>query len=306
MGPTIVSWRSKKYDTKYGLRLLPIGGFVSMEGEDDESESENAFGKKSVWKRMLIVAAGPVMNLLLGFLLMTVLVFSQEPLVGTTIAEFTEEATSNQLLQVGDEIVRVDGVRVHTGNDMVYEIMNQGYEPIEIEVIRDGKKMRLEGVTFPTMEDSGVTFGNYDFYVYAEPTNLPNLLKHAWFRSISTVKMVYDSLFGLLSGRYGMEAVSGPVGTGQVIGDAVEADRKNENSHYLLYLCSLITINLGLFNLLPIPALDGGRLFFQLIELIRRKPINRKYEGYIHAAGMVLLLLFMVFITFKDIIKLFA
>jgi regulator of sigma E protease len=117
--------------------------------------------------------------------------------------------------------------------------------------------------------------------------------------------MVYESLWDLVTGRYGMETVSGPIGTGEVIGDAVESDKQN-GTHSLLYLCSIITINLGLFNLLPIPALDGGRLFFQLIELIRRKPIPQKYEGYIHAAGMVLLLAFMVFITFKDIIKLFA
>ena len=118
--------------------------------------------------------------------------------------------------------------------------------------------------------------------------------------------MVYESLWDLVTGRYGMETVSGPIGTGQVIGEAVEQDRKNEDSYSLLYLCSIITINLGLFNLLPIPALDGGRLFFQLIELIRRKPINRKYEGYIHAAGMMILLLLMVLITFKDIVKLFG
>ena len=123
MGPTIFSWNSKKHGTKYGLRLLPIGGFVSMVGEDEESDDSSAFCNKPVWKRMVIVIAGATMNLLLGFLLMTVIVFSQGNLASTSIAEFAEGATSNAQLQVGDEVIRVDGTRVHTGNELVYEIM---------------------------------------------------------------------------------------------------------------------------------------------------------------------------------------
>ncbi|MBE6545970.1 MAG: site-2 protease family protein [Ruminococcaceae bacterium] len=301
MGPTVFSWHSKKYGTKYGLRLLPIGGFVSMVGEDEESEDENAFCNKSIWKRMLIVSAGPSMNLLLGFVLMTVLVFSQGTLASTTIAQFEPDSISQQQLQVGDEILKVDGTRVHTGNELVYEIMNQGYEPIDLQIRRNGEVLTLEDVSFPTMEDSGASFGDYDFLLYAEETNLPNLLKHAFFRSVSTVKMVLDSLIGLLSGRFGMEAVSGPVGVTKVVGDAARVGFMN-----FLYIVTVLTINLGVFNLIPFPALDGGRFLFLIIEGIRRKPINRNVEAYINFVGIVILFAFMIFVTIKDIFHLFS
>ncbi len=301
MGPTIFSWESKKYGTKYGLRLLPIGGFVSMVGEDEDSEDAGAFCNKSVWKRMLIVLAGPVMNLLLGFLLMTVMVFSQGTLASTTIAKFDEGAISSEKLQVGDEIVKVDGTRVYTGNDMVYEIMNQGYEPIDLVVIRNGEKLLVEDVSFPTMEDSGVLFGDYDFVPYAEQTNLLNSAKHAYFRSLSTVKMVYDSLFGLLSGRFGMDAVSGPIGVAEVVGDAAKMGFLN-----FLYIVIVLSINLGVFNLIPFPALDGGRFLFLIIEGIRRKPINRDVESYINFVGILLLFALMIFVTVKDVLNLFV
>lgn len=302
MGPTIFSWHSKKYETKYGLRLLPIGGFVSMVGEDEDSEEQSAFCNKSVWKRIIIVIAGAFMNLVLGFLLMTVIVFAQGTLASTTIADFSDNAVSNEQLQVGDEIIRVDGVRVHTGNELVYEIMNQGYEPIDLEVIRDGQKILLQNVTFPTIEDedSGIVFGNYDFRVLAEKNNPGNLIKHSFYRSISTVKMVYDSLLGLLSGRFGMEAVSGPVGVTKVVGDAAKTGIIN-----FLYIVAVLSINLGVLNLIPFPALDGGRFLFLMIEWIRRKPINRNVESYINFAGLILLFLFMILVTAKDIFNLF-
>ena len=301
MGPKIFSWRSKKHDTQYGMRLLPIGGFVSMVGEDEESEDQSAFCNKPVWKRMIIVSAGAIMNLLLGFILMTVIVFSQGNLASTTVAEFDENATSNAQLQVGDEILRVDGTRVHTGNELVYEILNSGYEPIDLEVRREGVTLLLEDVTFPSIEDSGATFGSYDFKVYGEEVNFPNLMKHAFFRSVSTVKMVYDSLLGLITGRFGMEAVSGPVGVTKVVGDAAKEGFLN-----LLYIVSVLSINLGVFNLLPFPALDGGRFLFLIVEGIRRKPINRNVESYVNFIGIMVLFAFMIFVTVKDVFKLFS
>ena len=140
MGPRLFSWKSKKYGTKYGMRALPIGGFVSMVGEDEASDEKNAFCNKSVFRRVLIVIAGPLMNLLLGFLLMTVIVSAQPALASTTIAAFDENAVSCEKLQVGDRIISVDGTRVFTGNDVAYEIMNKGYEPIDIKVIRNRRR----------------------------------------------------------------------------------------------------------------------------------------------------------------------
>lgn len=299
MGPTLFSWRSKKHETKYGLRLLPIGGFVSMVGEDEDSDDENAFCNKKIPQRMLIVVAGAVMNLLLGFVLMTFIVFSQDALPSNVIAAFDENAISQQQLQIGDEVIKVGNAHVHTGEELVYEVMNKGYEPIDLTVIRNEEKLVLKGVQFGTFSESGATFGSYDFKVKAENKNLATLIKHTFFRSVSTVKMVYDSLFGLLSGRFGIEAVSGPVGVVEVVGDAAKLGFGN-----LIYIVAVLTINLGVFNMLPFPALDGGRFLFLIIEAIRKKPINKNVESYINFAGIVILFAFMIFITCKDILKL--
>lgn len=301
MGPKLFSWKSKKYGTQYGLRLFPIGGFVSMEGEDEASENENAFCNKSLWKRILIVIAGPVMNILLGFLLMFILVFSQGVVISTTVSHFYDGALSNEQLQVGDTIEKVGKVKVHTGNELVYEIMNQGYEPVDLTVIRNGEKIVLEDVSFPVFEDSGAVFGNYDFAPEYDPDpSLGEYIRHAFYRSVSTVKMIYDSLFDLITGRYGLNAVSGPVGVTEVIGEAAKTGTYN-----LIYVVIVISINLGVFNLIPFPALDGGRLLFLVIEAIRRKPIKREVEGYINFVGMMLLFAFMIFVTLKDVIQLF-
>ena len=300
MGPRIFSWESKKYGTRYGVRALPIGGFVSMVGEDEESEADDAYCKKPIWKRMAIVLTGPVMNLLLGFLLMTVIVvFLQGNLASTTIAEFSEEATSNKVLQVGDKIVVVDGTPVFTGSDAAYEIMNQGYEPIDITVIRDGKRVTLKDVYFPTFTEQGVTFGDCDFKVLPEARSFPNLIKHSFFRSLSAVKMVTDSVVSLITGRIGLDSVSGPVGVAGAVGDAAKSGAVN-----LLYLVTVLSMNLGIFNLIPFPALDGGRALFLMIEAIRRKPIKKEVEGYINFVGIAILFAFMIFIMGKDVLKL--
>lgn len=298
MGPKIFSRTSKKSGTKYALRLLPIGGFVSMEGEDEDSEDPNGFCNKSVPKRMFIVIAGAFMNILLGFILMFVLVFSQKTLVSNKIGEFNENSFSSEKLMVGDTVLKVDGTRVHTGNEVVYEIMNKGDEPIDIVVLRDGDKLTVEEVTFPNFEDSGVIFGECDFKLYRDEQTFGNYMKHAYFRSVSTVKMVYDSLFNLISGKYGMDAVSGPVGVTEAVGEAAK-----NGAATLIYIVTVISINLGIFNLLPFPALDGGRFVFLAVEGIRRKPIDRRIEGYVNFVGIVLLFGFMLVVTFKDVIK---
>lgn len=299
MGPTLFSWKSKKYDTKYALRLFPIGGFVSMVGEDEESDDENAFCNKKVWKRMIIVAAGAVMNLVLGFLLVMLVVLLQGPIGSTTVARFEEGAISSSQLQVGDEILEVDGTRVHSGNEVLYEIMNKGYEPIDIKVKRNGEKIVIEDVAFPTIEQDGAVFGDVDFKVFQEPRTFPNLMKQTLFRSVSAVKMVYDSLIGLFSGRFGIDAVSGPIGVAEAVGDAAKTGYLN-----FIYIVAVLTINLGVVNLLPFPALDGGRFVMLVIEGIRRKPLNRNVESYINLAGIVILFAFMIFVSFKDVIKL--
>ncbi len=303
MGPKIVSKTSKKTNTVYSLRAFPIGGFVSMVGEDEESDNPNALNRKPVYQRFIICAAGAVMNLLLGIIVMSILVITSETLPSTTIFRFVDDnALSNKTgLMINDTITKVDGVRVYTANDMVYEVMRSGTEPIDITVKRGGETVVVENVEFPTITEQGIKFGNIDFYVTAEEKNFVNVTKHAVVRSASTIKMIWDSLIDLVTGKYGLEQVSGPVGVTEVIGEAAERSMPD-----LLYLSVVISMNLGIFNLLPLPALDGGRLVFLLIEGIRRKPINPKYEGYVHFAGIVALMLLMVVITLKDILNLFG
>ena len=301
MGPKLFSWTSKKHGTVHSIRILPIGGYVSMEGEDEDSADENAFCNKPVWKRMLVVAAGPFMNIVLGVLLTLIVVLSQGPIGSTVIAEFNENAMSSQKLAVGDEIVKVDGTFVFTGNEVMYEIMNQGYEPIDIVVKRNGEKITVEDVTFGILTEQGVSFGDMDFKVMREEKNFLNVIKQTATRSVSTVKMVYDSLLGMLTGRFGLDAVSGPVGVAQTVGDAAKTDFVG-----FLYIGAILTMNLGVFNFIPFPALDGGRFILLLVEAIRKKPIDKKIEGYINAAGLIVLFGFMILVTCKDIFNLFG
>ena len=301
MGPSLISRTSKKTNTKYGLRALPIGGFVSMEGEDEDSENPNAFCNKSVPKRMLIVIAGAVVNILVGFILMFVLVFAQKTLVSNVIGKFNDNAMSAEKLMVGDVVLKVDGTATHTGNEVAYEIMNKGDEPIDIVVIRDGERITVEDVVFPSVVDQGVVFGSCDFKMYQDEENFGNYMKHAFWRSMSTVKMVYDSIFNLLTGKYGLQAVSGPVGVTEVVGQAARS-----NLPTLLYVMSVISINLGIFNLLPFPALDGGRFVFLGIEAVRGRPIDKRIENYVNLAGIMILFGFMILVTFKDIFTIFT
>lgn len=303
MGPKIFSYRSKKSGILYSVRALPIGGFVSMAGEDEASEDPNAFCNKNVWRRISTVLAGPVTNIIVGFLGMLVLVALTGPATNI-VAAFIDDATSvNHGLQIDDKIVAVEGVKTHTGNEVVYEITYQGDKPLDITVIRNGEKIVIEDVVFPTVEENGVTLGNYDmlFYGVSEADrSFSIVISHTFWRTYSTAKMVWDSLADLIGGRFGLDAISGPIGMTELVGTAVVAGWES-----LLYLWVIISVNLGVMNLLPLPALDGGRLMFLLWEALTRKPVNKTVESYINAAGLLILMAFMILITFKDIFKLF-
>lgn len=300
MGPKVLSHTSKKSGIAYSLRLLPFGGFVSMAGEDEECDDENAFCKKPVWQRMIITAAGAAMNLITGILVMGILVAAARNLPSTVVYQFMEENSTAQYgLMEGDRITVVAGTPVHTANELVYEVMRKGVEPIDITVSRNNETVVLRNVVFPTITESGEVFGNIDFYVYSEPKTPLNVLKHAFFRSGSTIKMIWESLYDLVTGRYGMNAVGGPVAVTEAMSEAA-----SEGIADLVYLSVVISMNLGIMNLLPLPALDGGRLLFQIIEAIFRRPVPRHIEAYVHFAGIIVLMALMALITFKDIIGL--
>ncbi len=301
MGPKVVSWVSKRSGIRYSVRAFPIGGFVSMAGEDDESDDDNAFCNKNVWQRISVVLAGPLTNIIVGFLGMLVLVMLTVP-ASNIVAVFGEDATSSSYgLQAYDKIIEVNGVKTHTGNEVAYEITYQGDKPLDLVIIRDGETIELSGVKFPQVEEKGVVLGVLDFQFYGiSNKDFGLVISHTFWRTCSTAKMVWDSIGDLISGRFGLDAVSGPIG----MTDLVETSIAN-GWESLLYLWVIISVNLGIMNLLPVPALDGGRFVFLLWEAITRKPVNKKVEGYINAAGLIILMAFMLLITFKDVFQLF-
>lgn len=305
MGPKLLQKVSKKTGIAYSLRAFPVGGFVSMEGEDADSADDNAFRKKPVWQRIIITAAGAAMNLLVGVLVMGILMAAEPMLPSTTISAFVYDEngvcySESEGLMLGDSIVAVNGVRTHIASEVVYEIMRQGISPLDITVIRDGVRVTIEDVDFPTFSEMGTRFGDVDFKVAPREKNFGSVLTEAFFRSANTVKMIWDSLFDLIRGRYGMEAVSGPVGVTKALGEAAEEGTMN-----LVYLAVVISMNLGVMNLLPLPALDGGRMVFLFAELIRGRPIRAEVEGYVHFAGLMLLMILMVVVAVKDVLALF-
>ena len=304
MGPKLAQKTSEKNGITYSLRALPVGGFVAMEGEDAQSEDENAFSKKPVWQRIIITAAGAFMNVMIGVIVMSVLVAAQDVLPSNQVGAFiyNENGVSYAEaagMEIGDVITHIEGTRVHIANETVYEIMRKGVEPIDITLRRNGETIVLRDVLFGQISEQGTVFGMMDFKVTPETKTPIAVFKHAFFRSVSTIKMIWESLYDLISGRYGMEAVSGPVGVTKALGEAAESGAED-----LIYLAVVISMNLGVMNLLPLPALDGGRLLFQIIEVIRRKPMRPEIEGYVHFAGLVALMILMVVIAVKDIIGL--
>lgn len=304
MGPAIFKKQYK--DTQYSIRLFPIGGFVSMEGEDEESEDVNSFGKKKCWKRMIIVAAGATVNIILGLIIIIAMKSSNDRIGTNIIAQFDDKTVkTSHSMQIGDKIVKVNGRSVLTDLDLTYTMMSDKDGIMDITVKRDGKKIPLEDVKFEMKEyEDGTTAIYFDMYVLGVEPTFFNVLKYSALETVSMVKIVYNSLFDLITGQYALHDLAGPIGTVDYIAKAASTAVKETNYDYILMIMSLITINIGVFNLLPFPALDGGRLFFMLFELIRRKPINPKYEGYIHAAGMVLLFGFMIIVSASDIYKL--
>lgn len=293
-GPKLFS--KKIGETNYAFNLVPLGGYCAMEGEDENSDDKKAFCNKSAWRRFLIVVMGAVFNLLLGFILIAVVLIPSDRFATTTIAEFSENAVSNQKLKENDTIVSVDGRKIYTTYDLSYAFTNIDNGKVDITVLRDGKKVELQDVAFKSDEADGITYLQVDFLVYGKDKTVGSFIKQTFNTSLSYGAVIWRSLIDLITGKYGISAVSGPVGTAVAIGTVAKQNLSN-----LLPIMALITINLGIFNLLPIPALDGGRLIFILFEMITRKPVPQKYESLVHAVGFVILIGFMLIVTAKDI-----
>lgn len=298
MGPTLLSkeWHS----TRYCLKLLPFGGACVMEGEDGESDNPHSFGHAALPRRMLVVVAGALMNFLAGFLLLLLLYTpaKYQGFSSTTIDSFFDGFTAQgeTMLMPGDEILKINGYRVLLNNDVRTGLSRGNANEHDIMVRRNGEIKRLTDVPLKPIFDNGTKYG-INFTI--EKKTLFVLLKHTLYTAIDFGRLVWDSLGMLVSGQVGVDQLSGPVGVAGVMAQTVRHSWED-----FILLVSFISINLGVMNLLPLPALDGGRLLFLIIEAIRRKPVPPKYEGYVHAAGLALLMLLMLYVTGQDILRL--
>lgn len=324
MGPKLISVKQKQVThifskekpelnpeghTAYSLRLLPIGGYVSMEGETEESENPNAFTAKPAWQRLIITLAGIFMNMLTAVLITLILVCAT-PIASTTIAEFDSDALSAQSgLEVNDKIIKINGTAINSIADISLAFQGAiGQDSVSVTVERGGQTVILNEVRFPEVYADGqevnpgddtsgqLTVKTIDFYVYRAQKNPAEVLSQTFNRTVSYVKTMYDTLLRVGTGEISIQYVSGPVGTSTVIKQAADSGLSS-----LFTLIGLISINLAVMNLLPLPALDGGRALLYIIELITRKRLPAKIENIINAAGMVILFALMILITFKDI-----
>ncbi len=298
MGPKLFQFTRK--GTKYTMRLILFGGYCAMEGENEESDDEGAFINKKVWQRIFVVVAGAFMNLVLGFIVVLVIVSSQD-LIGTPeVAKFEDNAVSQSSgLQVGDVIKSIDGMRVYTTNDISTGLSRSADDTVEMVVSREGEDVTLD-VTFSTEDYEGTQYMEMDFWLLGTQKTFTGVISQAFKETVSYARMVFLSLHDLLVGRYGVSDMSGPVGAVSIVSTAVKT-----SVYSVLRIMALLTINVGLFNLFPIPALDGWRLFVLIGEGITRKKLPQKAEYLINAIGLILLLALMCFVTFSDITKLF-
>ncbi|MCH5300870.1 MAG: RIP metalloprotease RseP [Ruminococcus sp.] len=400
MGPKIFSFT--KGETTYSLRLLPIGGYCSMEGEDEDSDNSRAFNNAKIWKRMIVIIAGAVMNMVLGIILMFVIVVQQPAYSSLTVDDFQVNSFSaNSGLQAGDQIIRLNNYNIWNSRDLsyaigtmkvqevdghsikiykedctneltilyqtltndekntlteaqvkyLYNVITEGCKKInqaeskedayklmsdtytqmnnqigiskftvpeieekdtrqryvtDITVIRNGEQTELKDVDFFTYRNPETDAPSIaiDFYVKPIEKTFTSVISETFGQTVSVIRMTWSSLAGLVTGQFGIQDISGPVGITSAISQVASAGLERsfmEAVNNIILVMVIITINLGIVNMLPFPALDGGRFVLLLIEGIFKKPIPRKVESYINAAGLVILLLFMVLVSVKDI-----
>ncbi len=301
MGPKIVGWTSKKSGTKFSLRIIPFGGFCAFYGEDDvdgkSKDDPRAYGKQNVWKRIFTVAMGPMMNFVLALVVAFGFFFFLGQLVTVPAVDTLMEgypAAAAGLLP-GDAIVAVNGAAITDTNAVVAELSAGG--EADVTILRGGEEHTFTIIPKWNEEEQryliGITFAQTRVKL-----DFLTSVKAGWENCVRAGSMVFEAL-GTLFTKDGMEQVSGPVGAVAVVSQAVQADGIDA----FLSLLMMISVNLGLMNLLPIPGLDGSRIVFHLIEAVRGKPIKPEREAMVHLIGMVFLLGLMIFFTYKDIVR---
>ncbi len=340
MGPAIFKRQTEK--TLYSLRILPIGGYCKLEGEDDDSQREDAFCNQKLWKRFLVVSAGAIFNLVLGFVLFAVIVGMTSPFNSNVIGKVDERSyLASTGVLAGDRIVAIDGHKINFFDDIA--LYTGGFSEnteFELEVKRGGERLKFN--LKPSVDITTITYGEtsarfsdsingikteqtveYEkgdipaeyvgksvsqtryiigFEPKKEDVTIANIFPQAWHYTLYIAKSIYYALGDMISGKAGLDSVSGPVGVAGVVNQAVNSGK--DSLINILFIVAMLTVNLGIFNLLPLPALDGGRLFFMLIELVRGKPVPPEKEGMVHGIGLMLLLALAAVICFNDILRL--
>ena len=313
MGPAIFS--KQKGETLYALRAFPVGGYCAMEGEDEDSEDPRSFGAQKGWKRLVILAAGAFMNFLAGLVLILLLFFGAQAFTTPVISGFMDgfPLEGEQGLMAGDRIVSINGERIYLYNDVTLFLNRGSGEPYDVVVERDGQRIVLNDLPLELREYTvdGQSVTRYGLYFAVEEATVGAKLRNSWYNAIDFVRLVRISLTDLVTGNAGLKDMTGPVGIvdtiTQVGSQSASVRIALEN---ILYFGALIAVNLAVMNLLPLPALDGGRIFFLLINgtwmFLFRRRIDPKYEGYVHLAGLVALLALMTVVTFNDLARIFG
>ena len=311
MGPAI--WSRTKGETQYSFRAFPIGGYCAMEGEDEETGDPRAFSVQSWWKKLIILAAGAFMNFMLGLLLITILYAGVMQVRAPVITEFAGgfAQQGEDGLMVGDRILSVDGHLILMYNDVITYLSRNDGQGMNLVVDRGGEKITLKDLPMERFEYEyqgrtstgfGLIFGQVD------TLNAWGRLKLAAAQTLDFVRIVWQGLIDLVTGQVSIREMSGVIGIVDAVGSAgAESQTVLDGIFNVLYFVAFISVNLAVMNMLPIPALDGGRIFFVLINavvyLFSRKSIPAKYEGYVHTAGFLLLIVLMVAVAFNDVWK---
>lgn len=311
MGPTIFSF--KKGDTKYSLKIFPIGGACMFEGEDglmtkEGEESQGSFQKASVWGRISTVVAGPLFNMILAFLI-AIVVVNMAALRDPVLSDVSEGGGAEAAgMQAGDRIISLGGEKIHLYQEISL-YMQATYSGGDLEVVYKRDNTTYKTILTPQYNEATGTYllgvVNAEF---VEPTGIETL-KYAWYEMRYSIKATYKSLGMIFRGKVKRQDVAGPVGIAvNIVGKTYEETKQYGWQSVVLNMLNItlmLSVNLGILNLLPIPALDGGRLVFLLVEVIRGKPVPPEKEGMVHFVGLMFFMVLMVVIFFNDLANIF-
>ena len=313
MGPAI--WKKQIGETLYSIRCIPIGGYCAMEGEDEDTDNPRSFQKAAWWKRLIVLVAGSAMNFIAGLLILLIIYLPAQQFITPVISEIEPGCAlaGEEGIQVGDRILELDGEKIYVQSDFSTILSLNGGDVHDLVLERNGQKVVLKDFLMEKREftdPDGTKSMRYGFSFALEDATLSDKISYVWNTAMDTVRMVRLSFQMLFTGKAGFSDLSGPVGIVSQMSEVAESSETTALAIMnLLSFGAFLAINLAVMNLLPIPALDGGRVVALLIttaiESVTHKKIDPKYEGYIHGAGMVLLLGLMAIVMFKDIFVLF-